>query len=51
MLEIRKKGQISLGDQQFYYLQFFKDFTNHREPHRTLDEEESKTLHNKKEGA
>ena len=25
-----EKGHISLGDQQFYYLQLFKDFTSHR---------------------
>ena len=25
-----EKDHISLGDQQFYYLQVFKDFTNHR---------------------
>ena len=27
--ENQKKGHTSLGDQQFYYLQVFKDFTNH----------------------
>ena len=26
----QKKGHVSLGDQQSYYLQFFNDFTNHR---------------------
>ena len=30
ILEIRKKENISLGDQQSFYLQVFKDFTNHR---------------------
>ena len=25
-----KKGHISPGDQQYYYLHVFKDFTNHR---------------------
>ena len=30
ILEIRKKGHISLDDQQSYYLQVFKDFTNNR---------------------
>ena len=25
-----KKGRISLGGQQFYYLQVFQDLTNHR---------------------
>ena len=29
-LEIRKKVIISPGDQQFYYLQVFRDFTNHK---------------------
>ena len=28
--EVRKKDNISLGDQQFYYSQLFKHFTNHR---------------------
>ena len=28
--ENQKKGHNSLGDQQSYYLQVFKDFTNHR---------------------
>ena len=30
ILEIRKKGHISLGDQRSYYLQVFQRFTNHR---------------------
>ena len=29
-MEIRKKGHISLGDQQFIIYKFFTNFTNHR---------------------